>query len=359
MHVKVGLSSNRATVSGQLYTLAQEMDMYSAMYDGQNMSDVLNDVVIAPQKAIYVRSPSLEQPWEDTTRSVYLIKADTSTSNTLRINDPSLINVDGNSATYTTINDTDQLVVELTGATIDTTQADIWTNVNPDYSAIDTRNSNRTDEALLSAILPQQTAEQVVYTVGKLASHASETDRHPYPQTTQTAYKSLSGQIQLSYSYGLLSAISKLSVDYPLITTSDSEMSLIQFEPDSSFGVAAGIGLNHTNFAQINILSGIEYFQGSLSSQLPRTLDNNSVLSSMNIITAESTVNISYPELTKEPYSNTQYFAELNLSKTAHRSQITTSASLKHIFSHTPESEPFNKFSFANTSMTIAIDYQL
>ena len=56
MHVKVGLSSNRATVSGQLYTLAQEMDMYSAMYDGQNMSDVLNDVVIAPQKAIYVLS---------------------------------------------------------------------------------------------------------------------------------------------------------------------------------------------------------------------------------------------------------------------------------------------------------------
>ncbi|UTC24748.1 hypothetical protein MMH89_01075 [Candidatus Comchoanobacter bicostacola] len=366
-----GVTSKTIEIKGRIIKASEEMDFYEALYDLEDVKRSLDNLLIVPHKAVYVKSKSTGTPWEASTEEYALLKVEFDT--TLTITQPNFTKASGEgTASVKSIYKTNGLIkteLELTNMTADPTAVDSYTVVNSDYSSVrtweDSNGNTTTTSEHVVALLDSDLLYQASRSVSNLVDAAATGETVSHFQIHNPQVHALEASAQAGYEYeNFISAFISAHFDFPLTSNSGNNLSLIDFTPEYNYGTAAGISVSVYDFTQVSIAAGAQSINGKLSASLPKKDGTDIYLSPIKYEYANDTTDYttdSYPEVTDMEINEYAYYIDLGIQKKANTSAVGFSAHARYAFEHEPGeyNTSLSKFKFNQTSLNLAMSYSI
>jgi hypothetical protein len=330
--INTGITTHQLNIIGDVVREYDTELLFNTHVENQAMNETYTSYPVVKQRSLLVEGDNTGELWADETQTGILISAQTVDNggvHFLEINEPNLIAVGDTPTVEVTENQSSDLNIVLTNATVDTGLLKTFTY--PSFTAP----ANPT-----VAIVPTTDAEILADIQRKYVKAA---ENKASLLSSPNLFQSL--DIGAEINYQVENIIAKLGggVHFPLETT-ESTTNLIRLEPETVFSAHAGVGINFYERNVLSLNAGLTSISGQFVSQQPAD----------PIIIAATT----YPAVTQD-VSALLAFVEISLSHQIPNNRIGYSASIKQGFDTFGFDEEIKGMSISHTSTHFAVTYQV
>lgn len=336
LSASAGITGHSTGIKAHTVRSSNTKALFNNILQARNLKPTIANFTVLSHKSIYVEDDNTGTPWANETEAFYLIKAGRTTEGAdelLKIDYPNLITREDNDpAGHVGVEETtaDDLKINLTKATINT-------NLPPKYTVL---KGNETDNNVVLV-----TDEQAFEIASIQRNFVQTTAPTTFDTTSFTSYESIHVAVEGIYYYDEVFAAVGARAEQ-VLTSSSSDMSVINYSPTHLFGAYMGIGIEARPGSAVLLNAGIDVLAGSLSASVNTDDISINQASSFSTVTAY--------ELS-QPFS----FVELGFRHKFINTNMSMQSTVRQTFNSFSMPDEITDFKFDQMSALFSLQYEL